>query len=187
VPVRGLDSLRAWCRYDGPGRAVVLAVKQHGRRDLARWLAAELAPLAPPVDRVVWVPASSSGRQRRGYDQSALLARGLGRALGVPAGPGLRRDHRTGSQRGRTRAERLEGLAVTARRPVQGRVLLVDDVVTTGASLSAAAAALRRAGAGAVHGLVVAVADRDFGPSSPWSADAYGEGTGTGRGVHPCR
>lgn len=174
APLPGLDEVRAWCRYEGPGRAAVLAVKHRGRRDLVRWLAAELVPLAPPVDRVTWVPASRAGRRRRGYDQGALLGRALGRALGVPASPLLRRPSGARSQRGRSRAERLDGIAFTARRRTGGRVLLVDDVVTTGSSLSHGAAALRRGGAMSVVGLVVAVADRDLGPCSASPAAPHG-------------
>lgn len=181
APVPGLDEVRAWCRYEGAGRAVVLAVKHRGRRDLVRWLAAELAPLAPPVDRITWVPASGAGRRRRGYDQGALLGRALGRALGVPASPLLRRPAGARSQRGRSRAERLGGVAFTARRRTGGRLLLVDDVVTTGSSLAHGAAALRRAGAASVTGLVVAVADRDLGPCPPSPAAPYGDRTGPER------
>lgn len=160
-PIDGLDAVVAWCRYEDAGREAVLALKHRGRRDLCRWLAAELATFAPPVEVVTWVPASPRGRRERGYDQGALLARGVARRLGRPAVPLLRRPRRSASQRGRSKQQRLEGVTFEARRPVSGRVLLVDDVVTTGSSLSHAATALRRAGASAVTGLVVAAADRD--------------------------
>ncbi|MBW3616226.1 MAG: hypothetical protein KY446_00535, partial [Proteobacteria bacterium] len=110
---------------------------------------------------VTWVPASPRGRRERGYDQGALLARGVARRLGRPALPLLRRPRRSTSQRGRSEQQRWDGVTFQGRRQVSGRVLLVDDVVTTGSSLSHAAVTLRRAGASGVIGLVVAVADRD--------------------------
>jgi competence protein ComFC len=182
-PVAGLDSLQAWTRYEGSGRAVVLALKHGGRRDLARWLGAELAALAPAADLVTWVPASGPGRRARGYDQGQLLARSVGRRLGRPVVGLLRRPRAVGSQQGRGRDERLAGIRFTGRRAAIARVLLVDDVATTGASLSLAARALRCAGASAVHGLVVATAGRDL---RPWLAPAggpYGVGVETGKGV----
>lgn len=176
APVAGLSSVQAWCRYDGTGRAAVLALKHGGRRDLARWLGHQLAPLAPDAAVVTWVPASQAGRRDRGYDQGRLLATALGRRLGRPVVPLLRRPPRTGSQRGRGRVERLAGITFTSRRAVAGPVLLVDDVATTGASLAHAAAALLRAGAASVHGLVVATAGQDLPPrtSRPSSSRALG-------------
>lgn len=160
TPAPGLEGLAGRCRYEGAGRAAVLALKHGGRRDLARWWARQLVPLVPAeVDVVTWVPASLEGRRDRGYDQAALLARALARDLGRPAVAALVRPRRTGSQRGRSRHERAE-VTFEPRRPVAGRVLVVDDVVTTGASLSGAAGALRRGGAVSVVGLVIAVADR---------------------------
>ena len=162
APVEGIDVLRAWSSYHGPARAVVLALKRGGRRDLVRELAGELAALAPPgIDLVTWVPASLEGRRQRGFDQGALLARALARRLERPALPLLTRPRAVRSQRGLSRAERLETVDLQARRAARGHVLVVDDVVTTGASLRRAARALRAAGASGVSGVVVAVADRD--------------------------
>jgi predicted amidophosphoribosyltransferase len=174
LPVPGLVVV-AWARYDGAARAVVLALKHGGRRDLARYLARQLAPLAPPVDVVTWVPASASGRRRRGYDQGALVARGVARHLDRPAVALLGRPRRSASRRGQNRLERLGGPDLVVRRPATGaRVLVVDDVCTTGASLERAARALRRAGAVSVHGLVVAIADRDLGPCRDPVGGSYG-------------
>ena len=169
-----LSSVRAWSCYDGVGRAVVLALKHGGRRDLAAVLGPELADLAPPVDVVTWVPASPAGRRARGYDQSQLLGRAVGRALSRPAIPLLRRSRRSGSQRGHGRSERLDAAALTGRRRSPPIVLLVDDVRTTGASLRRAAAALGDAGAQDVHAVVVAVADRDLTPGRPSFATTGG-------------
>ena len=84
-----------------------------------------------------------------------MLARAVAWRLGVPCRRLLRRTDGP-PQTGRTRAERLEGPAFVARRRVKGAVLLVDDVVTTGATLRAADAALRAAGAETVHCIAAA-------------------------------
>jgi predicted amidophosphoribosyltransferase len=104
------------------------------------------------VDLVTWAPTSASRRRERSYDQAEVLARAVAWRLGVPCRRLLRRADGSPPQTGRTREERLDdGPAFEARRRVRGTVLLVDDVVTTGATLRAAEAALRAAGAEAVH------------------------------------
>lgn len=109
---------------------------------------------ADPV--VTWVPASRHQARRRGYDQGRELAVALARPLGLRARPLLRRVGRE-AQAGRNRVDRLAGpsLRVPARL-APPRVLLVDDVATTGASLARAAGALRAAGTRTVHAAVVA-------------------------------
>ncbi len=111
----------------------------------------------PPgaVDVVTWVPTTTARRRRRGFDQAELLARAVASHLGRPCHP-LLRNHGTTAQTGRAAADRRQGPRLAARGPVPRAVLVVDDVLTTGASLGAAAAALRRAGAAEVHGAVVA-------------------------------
>ena len=99
--------------------------------------------------------AAPARRRARGYDQSELLARAVARRLAVPARPLLRR--RPGRpQTGLDRAGRSAGPGYDALRPATGRVLLVDDVSTTGATLRAAVDALRCAGAVDVAAAVVA-------------------------------
>jgi ComF family protein len=151
-----VDRCVAVCGYDGAGVALVAALKFRGDRGVARWGAARIAalvtgPAVGAVDAVTWVPTSSARRRRRGVDQAELLARAVGRATGLPVRPMLRR--RPGpAQAGRSAAERRAGPAFsTLPRVAAGRhILLVDDVVTTGASVAAAARALRAGGAVAV-------------------------------------
>jgi len=108
------------------------------------------------VDVVTWVPASRHQARRRGYDQGRELAVAVARPLGVRARPLLRRAGRE-AQAGRNRVDRLVGPSFQARvRRCPARVLLVDDVATTGASLARAAAVLRAAGARSVSAAVVA-------------------------------
>ena len=111
----------------------------------------------PAPDAVVAVPMTWTRRLRRGYNQADLLARRVAQAFGVPRVPALRRRGR-GGQVGRTRPDRLH-LAASAfpvRRRVRGRIVLVDDVLTTGATAAACTRALLRAGADDVYVLTIA-------------------------------
>lgn len=166
---------RALCLGDyapgAPLRDWVLALKHGGRTDLAEPLGRALGlalagALEPASDRgplLVPVPLHPLRRLERGHDQARLLARAAGRAAGVPVREVLRRRRWTepqGSPAAGPRASALDGAFLVRRgagRVLRGRaVWLVDDVLTSGATLSGCAAALRRAGAGPVAALVVA-------------------------------
>jgi ComF family protein len=156
-----VDSFSAVVVYDRLAASVILAAKNGGRRDVLRSLAeltAARVDTEVEVDAVSWVPASRARQRWRGYDQGDLLARAIARHLRVPARRLLRRS-RGDAQANRGRQDRLAGPAVhLARRRVPERVLLIDDVATTGASLAACAAALRRGGACRIDAVVIAVA-----------------------------
>jgi predicted amidophosphoribosyltransferase len=98
------------------------------------------------IDVVTWVPTTRERRMKRGHDQAETLARSLGRKLGVPVRKLLVRetvDHQTGHNR----AQRLVGVALRARKvSIPVSVLVVDDVVTTGATMRMAKRALHVAG-----------------------------------------
>ena len=156
LQLRGLASMSACSVYDGSIAALVTALKFRGAHRLAPSLAAALSELAgDPVDVVCWIPSTTPHRRRRGYDQGALLGRATARRLATPARRLLRRG-RGPPQLGLNRLERLAGPPLRARSAVPSRVLVVDDVVTTGASFEAAAQVLRAAGAREVHGVAVA-------------------------------
>jgi predicted amidophosphoribosyltransferase len=162
----GADACLAAFAYAGVGREVVARLKYRNARSALPFVAARMAALVEPssVDVVTWAPTAAARRRRRGFDQAQLLARAVGRRLGVPCRGLLRRRPGAPPQTGRSLAQRREGPAFDARRPVAGRVLVVDDVVTSGATATAAAGALRGAGAAAV---VVVVAARTPPPRSP--------------------
>jgi len=99
--------------------------------------------------------AESGALLMHAYDQAEIVARAVARVAGIPVRRLLRR-HPGPSQTGRARLDRLTGVGFSALGPVAGTVVVCDDVLTTGATLSAAAEALRRAGAAYVVSLVVA-------------------------------
>jgi ComF family protein len=142
---------RAAVEYDEPVRRIVGAWKERGLRRLAAWAAAVLADTlqAPSADLLTYVPAEPDRRLRRGHHAADALARDLSRTWGIGVEPTLARVRGSPRQRGLSRTERRRSVAsaFAATRPVPARILLVDDVYTTGATVTAAASALRKAGA----------------------------------------
>lgn len=152
-PPAGLEGCHSLLAYDGAGRELLARLKYRNGRSVVPWLAAGMAALvagAHDLDTVTWAPTSRARRRHRGFDQAELLARAAAARLGRPCRPLLIRSG-GGPQTGRSREERRRGPGFAARQEAAGaRVLLVDDVVTSGATLAAAAEALRAAGAVAV-------------------------------------
>ena len=142
------DGVRAAFAFEGVGRQVLLSLKYHNRRAVARELAGHIVRRVrlPQVDVVTWAPTGTQRSRSRGFDQAELLARAIAHELGVPCKRLLYRSHGQ-PQTGLSRAERLTGPTFRARHaPAALRVLLVDDVVTTGATLEAAKQSLLAAG-----------------------------------------
>lgn len=145
----------AWL-YDERATCVVHALKYEGRRKLARGLAPELARVVPPVPRadlVMAVPLHSARRRERGYNQAGLLAEALAGEIGVPLLEGeIERVRHTRPQARLDPLSRRANVAGAFRVKRQGwlegrSILVVDDVVTTGATFEACLEALAHAGA----------------------------------------
>jgi ComF family protein len=163
----GLSQLE-WCApFTGPTRRALHELKYAGNRRLAgplggllaeRWRRAGIGG-----DLLVAVPVHAERLRQRGYDQAVLLAESAAAALGLPFLPALRRLERTAAMHGLGREARRANVGsafavdpAAQARVVGRRLVLVDDVTTTGASLAACAAELRAAGASAVSGLTIA-------------------------------
>lgn len=167
------DRGRAAALYAGPARSLALALKHADRTDaapaMARWMARAGAPLAETSDVVVPVPLHWLRRLRRRYNQSALLATAVAERFDLPLELGaLRRRRATKRQVGMSASARRKNVADAfeiagrgAARIAGRRVLLIDNVLTTGATVGACADALRRAGARATHVLVFARVDSE--------------------------
>jgi ComF family protein len=156
-----------WCAaFTGPVRAAVHALKYGGERRLVEPLAALMAERWRRSSRggnlLVPVPVHAARRRERGFDQAEELARVVGRILGVEVASCLARQQRTTAQHALGRTERARNVGhAFAMAPgsgsVNGRwVVLLDDVMTTGATLGGCAAVLRDAGARGVSALTLA-------------------------------
>jgi predicted amidophosphoribosyltransferase len=158
-PPRGVDLAWAAAAHEGVAQRVVVAMKFGGLASVAGLLAArmaETAPLEALGGSLVAVPAAPARRRRRGFDPAAAIAAELAARCGLPLASCLRRADGP-RQVGRSRADRLARpprVTVSGRPPEQA--VLVDDVVTTGATLAACAAALRAAGSHRVVALAFA-------------------------------
>jgi ComF family protein len=168
--LRGFDSAYSFGAYEGVLRELIHLFKYGRVRPLAAPLGQFLASAIPrdqSFDAVVPVPLHWRRRWERGFNQSALLAQAVARRYGLTVVAALRRQRATAAQAGLTNARRRENVAaafaVRRNKVVAGRrILLIDDVMTTGATASSCALALKQAGARYVALLTLARVDRRF-------------------------
>lgn len=165
---RPWDRGRAALLYDENGRRLVLALKHGDRMDLARpaagWMLKAAQPILKPGMLVVPVPLHWMRLFRRRFNQAALLSRNIAKAAGLEHCPdALIRKRSTGNQDGKTREARFANLVdafavpkARERRVRDREILLVDDVMTSGATFAAASEALFAAGARSVSVLGLA-------------------------------
>ncbi len=166
VRVCGADDAAAALYYTDAVRRALVRYKFQHQKGYARWFAAQTAPvLAARLDQwrpdaLTYVPTGWLSRRTRGYDQSAYIARLLGAQLGIPVEPLLRKRiwaRKQSRLRGEDRARNAaRAYLLRPHACAQGkRLVLVDDVLTSGATMAVCAQLLRDAGAVTVFALAV--------------------------------
>jgi predicted amidophosphoribosyltransferase len=157
--VPGLDEVWSAAPYEGAARHLIGALKFGSRLGLAEEAASLIAGRLPGElldGTIVPVPPAPLRRRHRGFDSAEAIAAALARRTALPLVPCLGRSQ-SPRQVGRRRAERLaDPPRVRPVSPAPERALLVDDVITTGATLAACAEALREAGASSVAAVTLA-------------------------------
>ena len=170
--VPGYERCAAAFVYEEPIRGSILRFKFHGMQtyavQFARWMAVRVrGELRTSFDFVTWTPCSRRRRWTRGFDQAELLAEALARELDLEARPTLEKfRHRPPQSKTKTAAKRRANVQGAYRllpgADVRGRtVLVVDDILTTGATLGECGRILRQAGAKALYAAVIAAVNQD--------------------------
>jgi ComF family protein len=170
--LRGFDRAASFGLYEGPLRTLIHLFKYSGMKPLGRTLASHMErviSIDERFDAVVPVPLHWRRKWDRGFNQSALLADHIARRRGIPVVHALRRKRATATQAGLASAGRRRNVAgafeLRARakedpRLAGKKILLIDDVMTTGATASACASVLKRGGAKSVSLVTLARVDR---------------------------
>lgn len=160
-----LHRLRAWAYYEGLIQEAIQEIKYRRNFGLAAILGKIMADFLEtvgwPIEVVVPVPLSSIRLRERGYNQAQLLAKPIAYTHDIPLRPeALQRTRNTTSQVGLSRNQRIQNVgnafAVNPEKVAGYNVLVVDDVVTTGATMNACAAALKNGKASHIFGLTAA-------------------------------
>ncbi|MBR5390311.1 MAG: ComF family protein [Clostridia bacterium] len=165
------DGATAGLWYEDSVRRAIHGLKYYEKQNYARPLARVMEyalrhKLGEEIDLITFVPTNRKTKRRRGYNQAELLARELAKRCGVPCVAALEKTRETHAMHDLTPAMRRENvkdafcLCCTPETVKGKRVLVADDVLTTGATLSACAAVLKKAGAERVFGLCAAATRR---------------------------
>jgi ComF family protein len=162
-----LSGVRSAFVYDGTARDVVLALKFRGLSAvtpvIARWMGDVLNDWAPPVASIVPVPLTGRRKRLRGFNQSEVIAKEVARLTSLPISQAALKRHFQTTSQARSSGDARWQNVVDAFRPGDqiptGGVLVIDDVITTGATLNACARVLLNEGAGPVFALTFARED----------------------------
>ena len=168
-----LDSFAAVWYYEEYARDSLLRYKFGGARRYApgygRFLAMKISQTYPQgFDCLTWVPVSFRRKWKRGYDQTALLARAVGNELGMTCVPLLRKVRHNPAQSSvhglaERRANVLGAYRLIGKTPLEGkRILLIDDILTTGSTAGEAARILKTGGAKEVHCAALAATRKEI-------------------------
>lgn len=155
----GLAGATIAYRYEGSVKELIAQMKYQNRRSVARYFASKLPTEPARQDYIIcYVPADGPARRRRGYDQAEILARAYAKQVGAKAQSLLyRKQHSAQVGKGRTnRFESVQGNFLSRTRIDGKEVVLIDDVITTGATTSECAKVLKAAGAKSVWALAIA-------------------------------
>lgn len=159
------DKSRSVFNYEPPVNSLIRKAKYDGKRYLldifGEYLAKEYSKNLFDAEMLCYVPMTKKSEKKRGYNQSELLARSLSEKTGLPVSDVLVKKKDTEHQAGLSRAERLTNLkdafGIKNRSLVKGKkILIVDDVATTGATIEILASKLKKSGAAKVYALTVA-------------------------------
>ena len=163
---RNFDRGRSVFVYDDRMRRSLVRYKYYGNREYGRYFAGEICRhLGGEIcrwktDLIVPVPLTSAKRRRRGFNQAEDLAEKVGLSMKIPVGTDiLRKNHDTRSQKKLDAEERQRNLkgAFSAEQPLNGlKILIIDDVYTTGSTMEAVSECLKNAGAGTVYFVTLA-------------------------------
>ncbi len=186
--LRGFEAAYCYGAYEGVLRDLIHLYKYARIKTLARPLGKLLASALPRDERfdaIAPVPLHWAREWRRGFNQSELLAQAVSRLTGIPVIRPLRRARATAVQAGLSNTARRKNVRAAfrekrfARRGLNGakRILLIDDVMTTGSTGAACALALKRAGAQRVALLTVARVDRRIESSRAFAAHSTAGGS----------